>query len=68
MKNTSPLFSGLTKICFIYPQTTPFGPPPPKGGFYSLQTPNVSESVVALSEDSFPAKEKKIDFLAILGA
>ena len=37
----------------------------PKGGFYLPQAPNVSESVVALSEDSFPAKKKKkIDFLA----
>ena len=38
---------------------------PPKGGFYSPQTPNVSESVVALSEDSFPAKKKKYIYIYI---
>ena len=44
---------------------TPFGPS--KGGFYSAQTPNVSESVVTLSEDSFTAKKKKKRFFGHLG-
>ena len=61
-KNTS----GITKMLYLHPPHPLWTPP--KGGFYSPQTPNLSESVVALYEDSFPAKKKKIDFLAILGA
>ena len=59
-------YFGNNENMFYLPPSHPLWTPP-KGGFYSQQTPNVSESVVALSKDSFPAK-KKIDFLAILGA
>ena len=39
----------LYENMFYLPHPTPFGP----------QTPNVSESVVALFEDSFPAKKNR---------
>ena len=51
------VFFGNNENMFYLPPPLPLWTPP-KGGYYSPQTPNVSESVVALSEDSFPAKKK----------